>query len=335
MYDEVLGFLKRNFFLIITTHRGSDADGLGAEIAMSQICHKMGIKYRILNSEPVPERYAFLDPGHEIGVWEKSRDCGNPDNAALLILDCSDEYNLGGVREFIPLAKEVFLIDHHDRESLLDFGGMVDPSASSTCELMVELAAEAGINLDPVSAAAVYAGICYDTGSFAYPKTTARTFRAALRLTEWEVNPYSIYHELNETAAIGTLLLNQKVLSTLEIVNDNRVAVQILHKEDLETFKTHIEDAENFINVPLKAKDILVSVLVKETRDGQVRCSLRSKGEINVSKIAQFFGGGGHVTASGFRSSLGIEATLEKVLEKITLAIDQPAGEEANPEHNK
>ena len=140
---------------------------------------------------------------------------------------------------------------------------------------------------------------------------------------ETGVNPYKIYHELNETADTGSLLLNQRVISTLKILNNNRIAVQILRKQDLEDTETHIEDAENFINVPLKTKEILVSVLIKETGEKQLRCSLRSKGQINVSEIAQFFGGGGHAAASGFRSSLSIEETMEKVLEKINLALEK------------
>ena len=81
--------------------------------------------------------------------------------------------------------------------------------------------------------------------------------------------------------------------------------------------------AEAFINVPLRAKEICVSVLIKKNHDGQIRCSSRSKGKINVSKIAQEFGGGGHVMASGFRSTLSIKETLAGVLEKITRALDK------------
>jgi phosphoesterase RecJ-like protein len=95
------------------------------------------------------------------------------------------------------------------------------------------------------------------------------------------------------------------------------VAVQILRKEDLENSGAYFEDAEPFINVPLKSRDIMVSVLVKQNHEGQIRCSLRSKGEVNVSKIAQSFGGGGHVSASGFRSNDSIEDTLAKVMAKI------------------
>ncbi|MCL2833966.1 MAG: bifunctional oligoribonuclease/PAP phosphatase NrnA [Treponema sp.] len=323
MFKEVFSFLKRNPSLVITTHEGPDADGLGAEIAFSQICDELGIKYRILNSTELPLRFAFIDPKKIIKTFDRAGDVHNISNTALLILDCSDEYYIGDLKELIPAACEVFFIDHHDHGGPAEpdgtdgIKGLIDSTASSTCEIITELADEAGIKLNTVSCMALYAGISYDTGSFIYPKTTARTFRAALKLIEGGVVPALINHELNEKASTGALLLNQKVLSTLKI-KDGCIAVQVLRREDLENCGARIEDAEAFINIPLKANDILVSVLVKETKEGQVRCSLRSKGGINVSKIAQNFGGGGHATASGFKSSMGIEDTLNNVLEKIS-----------------
>jgi phosphoesterase RecJ-like protein len=109
--------------------------------------------------------------------------------------------------------------------------------------------------------------------------------------------------------------LRKQVLSTLEI--RGRAAVLMLRQEDLRTTGANFEDAETFINIPLRAREIAVSILVKENLEGKVRCSLRSKGAVNVSKIAQQFGGGGHVTAAGFKSALGIEDTLNQVLEKV------------------
>jgi phosphoesterase RecJ-like protein len=245
-----------------------------------------------------------------------------PKNTALVILDTTDEYNIGKVRDFVSLATEVFVIDHHEPNRFNSWDGFIDKTSSSTCEMTVEIADAAGVVLNQVSATAAYAGIIYDTGSFAYSKTTVRTFRAALALVEAGVNPYTIYHELNETASTGAILLQKTVLSTLELRNEGRVAVQILKKEDLETSGAFFEDAENFINIPLRSKDIMVSVMIKENREGQIRCSLRSKGKVNVSKIAQTFSGGGHVSAAGFKSKDSIEETLAKVLEKITAVLD-------------
>jgi phosphoesterase RecJ-like protein len=312
--QQVLDLLKRRDSFILTTHDGSDADGLGAEIVFAHIILDRGKKARIVNTAPTAERFGFIDPRNAMEVYNRERHAEAVKGAALVILDTSDEYNIGHVRELIPMAEEVFFIDHHEPGKFDTLSGYRDHTASSTCEIVTEIAAAAEVTLSGEAAAAAYAGIVYDTGSFAYSKTTLRTFKDALSLVETGVNPYTVYHELNETSSMGALLLQKRALSTLEIRNNGRVAVQVLRKEDLAASGAHIEDAENFINAPMRCRDVLVSVLVKENLEGQVRCSLRSKGQVNVSKIAQDFGGGGHVSASGFRSSASVEETLEKVL---------------------
>jgi len=322
MSNTIFEFLKRHSSLILTTHDPADADGLGAEQVCALIASTLGKQVRIINSGPVPEHFRFIDPDNTVEVWGDVKETLSPD-AALVILDTTDEYNIGELRELIPRVPEVFVVDHHEPNQFCTFKGYIDNTASSACELMLELAVEAGVKLSPECARAAYAGLVYDTGSFAYSKTTGRTFRAALMLVEAGVNPYGVYRELNENASTASLLLQQKVLSTLELHNQGRVAAQLLRKEDLETSGARFEDAENFINIPLKSKEIEVSILVKESKEGQTRCSLRSKGNVNVSKIAQALKGGGHVSAAGFKSSLGPDETLTMILEKVTRALEE------------
>ena len=322
MQTSVFEFLERHSSLVVTTHDNPDADGLGAEMAFHQLVLSRGKQVRVINSGRVPEKYSFMDPENIIESWDEASE-KLPQNAGFVILDASDEYNIGKLREFIPHAAEVFIIDHHELNKISPLKGYVDPGASSTCEMVVELAEAAGIKLTPESAVAAYAGIVYDSGFFAYSKTTSRTFKAALVLVEAGVNPYDIYRKLNENDSTGALLLQKEVFSTLEVHNRGRIAVQILQKEALEKCNARYEDAEHFVNVPLKSREVEVSIMIKENKEGQIRCSLRSKGNTNVSKIAQALGGGGHAAAAGFKSSLNMEDTLGIVLEKIAEELDK------------
>ena len=320
MIDTVFEFIKRHHSLILTTHDIADADGLGAELVFAHVARAQGKQVRIINSSPVPQNFRFLDPKNTVESWNAA---ALPSEAALVILDTADEYNIGELKEFIHSAAEVFVIDHHEPSKFCTLSGCIDPTASSACELAVELALAAGIALPIECAAAAYAGIVYDTGFFAYSKTTARTFKAALTLVEAGVKPHEIYREFKENGSSGALLLQKRVLSSLEILNQGRTAVQILRKHDLEATGAYVEDAESFINVPLQSRTIEVSILLKENKDGLVRCSLRSKGRVNVSKIAQSLGGGGHVTAAGFKSSRSPEETLNVILAKISEELDK------------
>ena len=316
MTDAVFEFLDRHSTLVITTHENADADGLGAERVFSQIVQARGKQVRIINSDPVAESYSFIDPENTIESWNDVKH-KLPEKAGMVILDSSDEYHIGKLREYIPLAAEVFVIDHHEINPFSTLKGHIDPSASSTAEMVVELAIQAGVKITPDCAMAAYAGIVHDSGFFAYPKTTSRTFKAAMALVDSGVIPNEVYRKLNENAPAGALLLQKAVLSTLEIYNKGRVALQILRKEDLDSCGAKYEDAEHFINLPLKCKEIEVSILIKENGEGQIRCSLRSKGTVNVSKIAQTLGGGGHVSAAGFKSSFNPDDTKGIILEKV------------------
>jgi phosphoesterase RecJ-like protein len=323
MPERVLEFIKRNDSILLTTHEGADADGLGAELVFHRIIREMGKEVQILNAAPTAERFSFMDPDKKAGVWDETAHDALARKSALMILDTSDEYFIGSLRKALDRTRENFVLDHHEPNSFSILKGFTDPSASSTCELAVEIAGLGGISLDRDTAMAAYAGIVYDTGSFAYTKTTARTFRAALSLIEAGVTPYQVWGALNESGTTAALLLRKKVVSNMEIRAGGRAAVLIMRKEDLESTGACFEDAESFINVPLKAKDTAVSIMIKENGKGEVRCSLRSKGGVNVSRIARLFGGGGHVTAAGFRSGFGVDDTLKQVMEKVEPLLEE------------
>ncbi|MDR2021450.1 MAG: bifunctional oligoribonuclease/PAP phosphatase NrnA [Treponema sp.] len=319
---KTLEFIKRNSSIILTSHEGADADGIGAELLMAHILENMGKEVRIINAEPTVSRYAFMNPKEKIEVWDEAKHGGLLKKSALIIVDTSDEYHIGVLKAILPKVKETLVIDHHEPNPFSNLAGYIDPAASSTCEIIIDIAKKARITLDTACATAAFAGISYDTGSFAYKKTTAKTFKAALALIKAGAVPSQIYSALNENDSLGALLLQKQVLSSLKLHNLGRIAVQILKKEDLEATGGEFDEAEAFINVPLKSREVEVSIFIKENRKGIVRCSLRSKGQVNVSKIAQQFGGGGHATAAGFKSSQGIDETLVRVLEKIKSVLD-------------
>jgi len=325
MFEKLFEFIARHKSFIISTHDLADADGLGAELAFAHIIKTLKKQPHIINASPIPSNFTFIDPEKMIEVWDEEKHSNLAKKSALLIVDTSEEYHIGQIKNILETVQEVFVFDHHEPALQSPLTGFIDSTAASTSELAIEAATEAGITLDIMSAIAAYTGIVYDTGYFAYSKTTSRTFAAALKMVELGVNPYETYLNLSESASSGSLLLQKKVLSTLDVFSNGRIAVQILRKEFLEETGSHFEDADGFINLPMKSKDIAVSIMIKENVEGKVNCSLRSRRTVNVSQIAQAFGGGGHASAAGFRSKLGIEQviseTLKQVLEKVEIQL--------------
>ncbi|MDR0388902.1 MAG: bifunctional oligoribonuclease/PAP phosphatase NrnA [Spirochaetaceae bacterium] len=325
MMQKALDFIQKYPFFLLTTHDGADADGIGAELLLRNILEKIGKTVKIIHDSPVPERFRFmLASQNPIEVWDREKHSEFARESAFIMLDTSDEYNIGKIaEEALPHAKGVLIIDHHELNPLSKLDGYVDPAAASTSEMVLQIGSHFKVSPDKEAASAAFAGIVYDTGSFAYTKTSESTFLAAAKLINAGARPYDTYQALYESSSAGALLLQKQVLSTLSFHAGGRLAVQILRKEDLSSTGANFEDAENFINLPLRSREILVSLLIKENEEGLVRCSLRSKGQVNVSKIAQSFNGGGHATAAGFKSKFGIEETLKQVLNMVELTLSK------------
>ncbi len=320
IFKQIIDFIISNNNFILSAHETPDGDAIGSEYAMLKALQKLGKNVKVFNSDPMPGKFSFIDENHEIMTLESEDQL--PDNLGdyvLLILDTNDENNIGVVAEYVlPRVKGYFIIDHHESEEDLLVQNLIQKSASSTAEILYLLFKEMGIEIDFKMAQALFMAIVYDTGSFIYPKTTALTFEIARDLVTIGVSPNYIYSKVYESNSISSLLLHSKVLSTLEIVFDNHVAIQTMTKETIIDSGALYEEADQIINFPLRSESIKVSIFFKENLDGLLRCSLRSKGNIDVAEIAQSFGGGGHKTAAGFKCKLSLEETKKLVLEKLS-----------------
>jgi len=320
---ELMKFIGRHDTVILTTHDPADADGLGAELVLACILRQQRKKFRIINASATPQHFQFMDPQNTIEVWTDEQHGRLPEQTGMLLVDTADAENTGIMKDAVCRSKEVFAIDHHEPRPGVIIAGISDPSAASTCELTVALAEIMETPIDPQAAFAAYIGIAYDTGFFAYPKTGPRTLRAALLLLEQGVEPNEVYRLLHENTSVGGLLLQQRAIASMTLHCKNRVAVQVLRLEDFTLAGALPEDTDGLVNFPLKTREIVVSLMVKESQDGKIRCSLRSKGAVNVAKIAQEFHGGGHTNASGFKSKLDINETIAVALAKIADHLDK------------
>ena len=318
-FQGAIDFLTRTRRFIITSHETPDADAIGSECALFRALQGRGREAIIFNTDPTPRTLAFLDPGKIIQVLEREdqlpADIGE---YSLLMLDTNDVQNIGQIAAMVlPRVREYFIIDHHEQEEDLLAGNFIQKSASSTAEILYQLLHEMAVPIDAEMAQALFTGIVYDTGSFIYPKTTSLTFEIARDLVAKGVRPHHIYSMLYESNSIAALILQTRVMATLELFFANHVSLLTMTREMVVNSGANYEEADQLINIPLRSEDIRVSVFFKQNPAGLLRCSLRSKGSINVAEVAQFFGGGGHQTAAGFKCRDTLEKTKKIVLEKL------------------
>ena len=305
---------------LLVSHADPDGDAIGSQIGLHEILHKLGKRVEVLNADACAPKFKAFDGANVIRSLEE----GFPVPAdlpkkTLILVDTSDFQHTSGAKELLfPFGREVLIIDHHTPPTLLPQLAYIDDKAAASCQIIHDLAVRTNVALSKNAAAALFMGIVYDTGSFIYPKTSPQTFETARQLVEAGVRPIEIHSALYETIEPSRMKLLARVQATLSLHHADRTAFQLVTQEMLTQTDAPVDQAENLINYPLKCTTVLVSVLVKEVGPGKFRCSLRSKGAVDISGLALSQGGGGHRTAAGFPCApLPLPRLTEWILESV------------------
>jgi len=199
--DPAVDFINAHQRFVITAHETPDGDAIGSECALYHALRQLGKEAYVLNADPIPEKYTFLDPeGAVVTLETPDRFSKNLSEFVLVILDTNDINNIGQVRDWVlPHTESYFIIDHHDQQNVLEKGNCIIEEASSTCEILYELFQELHVDVHLGIAQPLYVGIVYDTGSFIYPKTSAKTFKIAYNLVKAGVSPNFVYQKIYES----------------------------------------------------------------------------------------------------------------------------------------
>jgi len=293
---EVAQALSSARFVLITSHRSPDGDALGSELALWEMCGLLGRQAVVVNRDPHPASLAFLPNLAKVQVTERVP-VELLDQADLVVfLECPGPER-PGFPELLP--KPLVNVDHHLDNPLYGTVNFVDPEAPAVGEMLLAVADAAGVALTPTMATCLYTALVTDTGDFRYSNATPRAFAAAQRLVEAGAQPAAIAEALNDHVPARVIRLQALVLGTLELQADGRVAVITCTADMLKTAGAFPEDTEDMINIVRAIDGVKVAVFFKAFAPDTVRVSLRSKGPINVQKLAAAFGGGGHENASG------------------------------------
>jgi phosphoesterase RecJ-like protein len=319
-FDELHQYLLTHDNYLLLSHADPDGDAIGSQVGLHEILCRLGKTVSVLNADACSAKFQAFDTQSVIHSLEEGTTI--PVDLAqkiLILLDTSDYQHTHAAKDvLLPFGKEVLIIDHHTLPQQWPQLAYIDDSAAASSQIIFQLALRFGVTLSKSAAAALFMGIVYDTGSFIYPKTSPQTFDTARRLVELGVKPIEIHSALYETIEPARMKLLASVQATLRLWHDDRTAFQLVTQDALTQSGASIDHSENFINYPLKCTTVLVSVLLKEVTAGKFRCSLRSKGVIDISGLALSQGGGGHRTAAGFPCApLPTEQLIEWILSAV------------------
>jgi len=303
---------------ILTTHINPDGDALGSEIALALYIKSKNKNPHIINYDATPKNYAFLENLFPISRFDAQIHNTIIKNTEVIIL--LDANQLERLREMSKPVKESHAIkvciDHHLEPT--DFADyyFVDEQSPATAEILFELlnTIEGKNFLNPAIATALYTAIMTDTGSFRYPRTDARVHSIIAELINAGADPVQIYEDIYECFSSEILKLLGLALSNIKLEHNGKVAYMVINREMLKATGTTEIDSESFIPYTMMIKGVQIGVLFTEL-ENEIKISFRSKGNIEVNKLAKEFGGNGHKNAAGARvKTTNLENIVSSVL---------------------
>jgi phosphoesterase RecJ-like protein len=295
----------------LACHVNPDGDALGSLLGLFHVLRASGRD--VVGSFPTPfvvaPHYREL-PGLELLVPPEEF----PDEPDVMItFDCGSLGRLGDLETIAKAARELIVIDHHISNDRYGTINLVEPEAAASGWVVLRLVDELQLPLTRDAAVALYAALVCDTGRFQYDTTTPAVFDMARRLTEFEVPVSRLSRTLFEEHRFAYLRLLGDALGAAELVREQRFVWTAVTQEMLTRHGVEMEEVEGLIDILRRAAEAEVTCVLKEELDGTVRVSLRSLGDVDVCRIAEAHGGGGHRFAAGFTSDLEIEAVVARV----------------------
>ena len=313
MIDKIIEAINEGQSFLITSHVRLDGDALGSELALFLALSDLGKKTVVYNQDDTPKNYCFLPAAQKI--VHQFGDVQQYD--ATFVLDCSELERVGDKAVEIAKISKIINIDHHVSNGVFSPLRILDTQASSTGELLYNLLKQMRCNMTPDICTNLYAAILTDTGGFRFSSTRKETLWIAGNLVESGADPQWISENIYESDSPAKLKLLAKVLETLSLDLKNKVGSLVVTQNALRNTGASLEHTEGLVDIPRTVKEISISILYTQLADDYFKLSLRSKGRVNVEKIAKRFGGGGHINAAGCTLKGNIDTIKLQILRAI------------------
>jgi phosphoesterase RecJ-like protein len=297
--------ISENKSFLLTTHVNPDADAIGSELAFYRILKKLGKTARIVNHSETPYILLFLDTDSVVEKYEKEKhDMLFYESDVIVALDFNSSQRVASMQMAFENSKKLKIcIDHHPHPSPFADHFFVDSSYSATGHVLYDFIKKTNIVVpDKSIAIPIYAAIMTDTGSFRFDKTTADLHRLIAELIDLGADPTYIYDKIYDESRYSKIRLLGECLSTIRMTPSKEIAYIVITQQALKISGADEADIDGFVNYCLSIKGVKMGLLFFELENG-LKVSLRSKGSIPVNLLAEEFGGGGHLNASGIRVS--------------------------------
>jgi phosphoesterase RecJ-like protein len=316
---EIISAIGNNEQFMVATHVHPDGDAIGALISMKLILERLGKKVDLYARDPSPPEFEFLPQVRDI----RNKPLDSAGYEVAVLVDCGDFERVGDeLLEFIKVKTPLLInIDHHIPNQAFGDIYWVEPSASSTCEMLFDLCMGLSLAPDADLSAALYTGIMTDTGSFKFTNTNRRVFEIASLLVQMGADPAHIAAQVYDSVSAENLKLLAQVLNTVEFYAGSRIVTAELPRSMLPDSSSYM-NSESFINHLRTVKTADLAILFRELDNGLVHISMRSRAGIDVAELARRHGGGGHKNAAACRIAGTIQSVRSMFIEEAIGCID-------------
>jgi len=302
---EAVALIQRSSNVLVTTHTRPDGDACGDVAAMTEALRNAGKTAHPLFLSSVPRWYAFLFDekipvlGEDIPAEGLTGGTfGKID--LVILLDTNSYSQLPGLEDYLRQSTTpVLVVDHHVTSDGIGRVEVIDESAAAAGLVLFDLLKCLRWPITRKIAEALFVAIATDTGWFQLRNTDSRAYRSCADLIDLGAQPPELYEKLYQDFSYSRFKLMVRMLNSVELHLGGRYASQRIGLEDFAQTGAAFNDTENLINECHRIGSVRVSALFIELKDGRIRCSLRSRGEVDVSEVAAKFGGGGHKMAAG------------------------------------
>jgi phosphoesterase RecJ-like protein len=335
-FQKATELINKTNNILITTHTRPDGDACGCMAALSEVLTSLGKNVKILLLSELPSWYEFLFE------WRKPSPSGQKPEifsektppfllsqesrgADLIVIVDTDTYRqLPGLDKYLKQSdKPTLVIDHHATRGDVGDVKLIDSSAAATALIVYDLLKYASWPITKKIAEALFVAVSTDTGWFQFDNTDSRALKVCAELTEAGINPSQLHRDLYQNFSPQRFKLMIAMLNTLELHLDGRFAMQHLTREDFKQAGAKDSDTENLIDECRRISSVEAAALLVELKDGRIKCSLRSRGVIDVCKIAAKLGGGGHIMAAGVHLPGPLENAKKLIFDAVAEQFEQ------------
>ncbi|MDO4796660.1 MAG: bifunctional oligoribonuclease/PAP phosphatase NrnA [Coriobacteriales bacterium] len=313
-FASIMATLAKARTIAICAHTSPDGDALGSQLGLALIIEALWpqteVRVLLADERPAPHIYSFL-PGFE-RLEQPSAYEDDPD--VFVAVDLSDPRRLHEAQAVCERAGKVVVIDHHPPVEGFGDAKVVRTGAAAVGVIIAELALFAGVELTPDIAQNLMCAIVTDTGRFQYQNADGEAFRAASLLVDSGASPSQISLHVYESFGLPFLHLKSLVLGRITTFEQGRIAYSYATQSDFERTGANLDECDGLIDAVRSVEGSQIALFLKAVPGGKVRGNLRSKGDHDVSCVAQMMGGGGHKAAAGFTFEGSVDEALVSVL---------------------